>query len=90
MARPTRWGTGSNQPAVEELHYWGHYPVVDIEYDLRDCPLAVGLRAWTPFLPGHAEDSNTPGAVFELRIRNQTDTPQTGTLFFSFHGPPPQ
>ena len=69
-----------------EIHYWGHYPVVDLEYEL-DGPLGVGLRAWSPFLPGHSADSNLPGAVFQVFLRNLTQQAQQGTLAFSFHGP---
>ena len=74
--------------AAKQIHYFGHYPVVDIEYEL-DAPLSVGLRAWSPFLPGDAKVSNTPAAVFEVRMRNTSDAEQTGTLAFSFPGIPP-
>ena len=47
----------------------------------------MGLRAWTPFVPGDAELSNTPGAVFEVHVRNLTKETQKGTLAFSFPGP---
>ena len=77
---------GVNAP--RQIHYFGHYPVVDIEYELER-PLGVGLRAWSPFLPGDAETSNTPAAVFEVRLRNTSGVRQTGTLAFSFPGIPP-
>ncbi|MEW6751332.1 MAG: GH116 family glycosyl-hydrolase [Candidatus Latescibacterota bacterium] len=72
---------------AEEIHYWGHFPVADLEYDLPDCPLGVGLRAWAPFVPGDVALSNTPGALFEVRLRNTTEQEQKGTLVFSFPGP---
>lgn len=71
---------------AKDIHYWGHYPVADLEYDL-DAPVSVGLRAWTPFIPGDSQLSNTPGAVFEVHIRNRTQQVQKGTLGFSFPGP---
>src|SRR5580698_10602564 len=58
--------------ACTRIHYWGHYPIVDIEYEL-DAPVSVGLRAWSPFLPGDARDSNTPVIFFEFRVRNLVD-----------------
>ena len=67
------------------IEYWGHYPVADIEYDL-DLPLKVGLRAWTPFLPGCAAESNTPGSVFEMHLRNRDAVPHKVTVAASFAG----
>ena len=69
-----------------EIHYWGHYPVADLEYE-TSAPVNVGLRAWSPFIPGDVVISNTPGAVFEVRLRNTTRSRQQGTLTFSFPGP---
>ena len=69
------------------IHYWGHYPVADLEYTLPDSPVSVGLRAWSPFLPGDSLTSNTPGAVFEVHLRNVSGTTQQGRLAFMFPGP---
>ncbi len=86
----SRWVTGGqNLPAVADLRYWGHYPIADVQFGIADCPVTVALRAWTPFLPGCAEESNTPGAVFEVRLRNDSATAQPVTLAFGFHGPRP-
>lgn len=71
---------------ADEIHYWGHYPVADLEYE-TSAPVSVGLRAWTPFVPGDAAISNTPGAIFEVRLRNTSRSQQQGTLTFSFPGP---
>ena len=72
--------------AAKEIHYWGHYPVADLEYDL-EAPVSVGMRAWAPFLPGDTAASNIPGAIFEVHLRNITSQPQQGTLAFTFPGP---
>ena len=72
--------------SAKQIHYWGHYPVVDVEYEL-DGPLSAGLRAWSPFIPGDAHASNVPGAVFEVHVRNLSSTPRKATLAFSFPGP---
>jgi hypothetical protein len=71
---------------ANEINYWGHYPVADLEYE-TSAPVSVGLRAWTPFIPGDVAISNTPGAVFEVRLRNQTAARKQGSLMFSFSGP---
>jgi uncharacterized protein (DUF608 family) len=71
---------------VERIHYWGHYPVADLEFE-TDAPVHVGLRAWAPFLPGDVVGSMLPGVVFEVHLRNPTETQQHGTIAFSFPGP---
>jgi uncharacterized protein (DUF608 family) len=75
-----------NVKMASEIHYWGHYPVADLEYE-TSAPVGVGLRAWSPFIPGDTATSNTPGVVFEVRLRNQTAERQQGCLMFSFPGP---
>ena len=79
-------------PAIEGvepaqgIEYWGHYPVVDVEYAL-DGPVQVGVRAWSPFIPGDAAASNTPATVFEVRLRNRSDEAHSCALALSFPGP---
>jgi uncharacterized protein (DUF608 family) len=72
--------------APREIYYWGHYPVADVQYD-TDAPVAVALRAWSPFLPGDVKTSDTPAAVFEVHLQNDTDQPQHGTVALNFNGP---
>ncbi len=71
--------------AARRVHYWGHHPVADIEFEL-DSPLSVELRSWSLFAPGDVDASMIPGAVFEFHLRNQADRPLTGTLGMSFPG----
>jgi len=71
---------------ASEIFYWGHYPIADLEF-VTDAPVSVGLRAWSPFLPGDVAASNTPGAVFEVHLRNTSDRPQKGAVAFNFPGP---
>jgi len=71
---------------AREIHYWGHYPVADLEYE-TSAPISVGLRAFSPFLPGDVIGSMLPGAVFEVHLRNTSHTRQSATLAFSFPGP---
>lgn len=91
---------------VNQIYYWGHYPVADLEFELTElttrdrtdgvgyrggrkvkAPVSIGLRAWSPFIPGDVEASMIPGAVFEARLHNVSDSVQSGTLAFSFPGP---
>ena len=75
-----------NVKAAEDIVYFGHFPVADLEY-ITDAPVSVGLRAWAPFIPGDALASNLPAAVFEVHLRNAGDKPRQGTLAFNFAGP---
>lgn len=76
---------------VRQIHYWGHYPVADLEFEPEDeagpCPLSVGMRAWAPFLPGDVTASMCPAIAFEVHCRNHSDQPQPTTLAVSFPGP---
>ncbi|MBI2842723.1 MAG: hypothetical protein HYX78_04925 [Armatimonadetes bacterium] len=72
--------------SARQIDYWGHYPVADMKFDTKS-PVSVELRAWTPFIPGQAEESNIPGAVFEVHLRNTDSVARKGALAFSFHGP---
>lgn len=74
---------------ADQIHYWGHYPVADLEFD-TDAPVSVGLRAWSPFFPGDTKDSMIPAIVFEVHIRNTSPEKQEGSVAFSFPGPTPQ
>jgi uncharacterized protein (DUF608 family) len=71
---------------ARDCEYWGHYPIADLEYEL-DAPIKIGVRAWSPFLPGDVWASVVPAAVFEVHLRNPTDAPMAVTLAASFDGP---
>lgn len=74
---------------AREIHYWGHYPVADLEFE-TDATVSVGLRAWAPFIPGDTPASNIPAAVFEVHLRNTSEAAQKGTIAFNFPGPDAQ
>jgi len=71
---------------AHEIRYWGHYPVADLEF-ATTAPVQVGLRAWSPFLPGDVVASMIPAIVFEVHLRNPGRARQRGTIAFSFPGP---
>ena len=71
---------------AQDIQYWGHFPVADVEYQLNG-PFQVGLRAWTPFIPGDARASNIPAGIFEVHVRNTASESQKVSLGFSFPGP---
>lgn len=67
------------------LEYWGHYPIADLEFATGD-DLGVGVRAFSPFLPGDTRTSLLPGAVFRIRLHNRGATALAGCFLFSFPG----
>jgi uncharacterized protein (DUF608 family) len=74
---------------VKEIHYWGHYPLVDMEFE-TDAPVSVGVRAWSPFIPGDVSASNIPAAIFEVHLRNVSNAAQAGAVAMNFPGPDPE
>ena len=70
---------------ADSIDYWGHYPIVDMEFDTQ-LPVSIGMRAWSPFLPGDTVTSMMPGAVFEFSLRNPTNISRRVTLVFNFPG----
>lgn len=70
----------------KQIHYWGHYPVADLEYELQ-ASVSVGLRAWAPFLPGDASTSNTPAIFFDVILRNLSEQKQAGVVACCVPGP---
>ncbi len=71
---------------ASDISYWGHYPIVDIEYETA-APISVGARIWSPFIPGDVLASNIPAAVFEVHLRNTSPKKREISLAFSFPGP---
>lgn len=77
---------GQDSSMCRDIVYWGHYPIADLEF-INDAPVQASLRAWTPFIPGCSVESNTPGCVFEVRLKNTSSQLQKGVLALSFIGP---
>lgn len=89
---PSYFDTGlRNVRLARSIDYFGHYPVVDAEFDLNS-PVAVGMRAWSPMLPGDAVRSMMPGIVWEFDLRNTSNVEKSGVLAVNFPGlgPVPQ
>ena len=82
----TRTKSKMSEPA-SEIHYWGHYPVADLEFDTT-APVSVGLRAWSPFVPGDVALFPTrPERSLKFIFAIRDNVPQKGSLVFNFPGP---
>lgn len=68
--------------------YLGHYPVVDMEFaGPTTVPADIRLRAFSPFVPGDADLSNIPAAVFSVRIKNADARPLATRIELQFAEP---
>ena len=53
------------------IDYFGHYPVLDMEYHIND-DIEIGLRSFSPFVPGKLDLSIVPGIYFQVFVRNKS------------------
>jgi len=67
------------------VRYWGHYPFADVAFEL-DMPIAIAVRAFSPFIPGDKDSSNIPAAVFMVRVTNDSGRLLQAKLELSFPG----
>lgn len=70
-------------PRFETACFDARFPFAKIELTDPAIPLNCHLTAWSPFLPGNADDSSLPMAVLEYTFLNQTQEPLESV--FSFH-----
>ena len=67
------------------LEYFGHFPIADMEFETGD-ELQVGVRAYSPFLPGDSETTQLPVAAFQIHLHNQDHQTLRGCFLFSLPG----
>lgn len=70
-------------PRLAVACFEARFPFARIEWTDSAIPLKCRLTAWSPFLPGNADDSSLPMAVLEYTFQNQTQEPLESV--FSFH-----
>lgn len=66
--------------------YWGHYPMVDMDYGSAAYPVRVTLRAMSPFVPGNYRLSGAPAAIFRFNVHNPTRMNQNVRLALRWPG----
>ncbi|MHB9031961.1 MAG: GH116 family glycosyl hydrolase [Anaerolineae bacterium] len=67
---------------LADLSYFGHYPVADVCL-VAESPIIVEVRAFAPWLPGDAAESNTPAVVFDVWLSNSGAEPEQVELTFT-------
>lgn len=83
-------GTRHVPLSAARIAYWGHHPVADLTADFNELPLSLGLRAFSPLIPGDRAVSNTPVALFEIELRNTSTSPLRLKLHLRFPPPTPK
>jgi len=67
-------GSGKARPldagGFRQVTFDGRYPIGRVAYRDADCPVAVDLEAFSPFIPLSAADSSLPATVMCYRLRN--------------------
>ena len=70
-------------PRLDGARLLGAYPFVRLELWKDSIPLDLCLEAFNPFIPGNADDSGLPAAIFYWHIKNRTKELVELTLLFS-------
>jgi uncharacterized protein (DUF608 family) len=75
--------TVSGLPRLQEARFRGEYPFAWIDFEDDALPLGVRLEAFNPFIPGDADASGQPAALFRWTLENRGTTPVDATVAFS-------
>jgi len=66
-------GTGRDYglPRYSRARFTARFPFATVDLDLQGWPAAARIGAWSPFIPGRADDSSLPVAALEYTFRNE-------------------
>ncbi len=70
-------------PRFENCEFEDEFPFANIALSDNDFPLDVKLSAWSPFIPGDADNSSLPFAGIEYTFENKTNKPIEATYSFN-------
>jgi uncharacterized protein (DUF608 family) len=70
-------------PRFDAATFTARFPFAEIALHDEAVPLTCSLRAWSPFIPGNADDSGLPLGELEYRFKNPTS--QSIDAVWSFH-----
>ncbi len=76
-------GRSYGLPRLRQAEFEARFPFARVRLGDPELPLAVSITGWSPFIPGHADDSSLPVAALEYGLRNASDTQLEA--IFSFH-----
>ena len=70
-------------PRFDKNNFESEFPFANITLSDDDFPLDVLISAWSPFVPGNADDSSLPFAGIEYTFENKTDKPIEATYSYN-------
>jgi uncharacterized protein (DUF608 family) len=76
-------GTAYGLPRFDEAECLARFPFATIDIDDDDIPLDVTITAWSPFIPGDADNSSLPVGALEYCFANPTKTRQEAVFSFN-------
>ena len=79
-------GAGINTfglPRFDSAKFTARFPFAEIELRDEKMPIECRLQAWSPFIPGNADDSGLPAGALEYSFKNTTSRPIEAV--WSFH-----
>ncbi len=63
-----------------DISFNGQYPLATVEYRDANCPVAVTLEAFSPFIPLNADDSSLPATILRYTVKNTSNAPVEAIL----------
>ena len=58
---------------IESIDYYAIFPMTGLRYNDPTLPVNVSAQVFSPFIPGHARDSATPGFHVVYTVENTSD-----------------
>lgn len=70
-------------PRFEKATFLARFPFATIKLEEDDFPIVAEVKAWSPFIPGDADNSGLPAGAIEYTLENTSGVSMDGV--FSFH-----
>jgi uncharacterized protein (DUF608 family) len=64
-----------HQDDWKEIIFEATYPVATVRYIDKSIPLEITLEAFSPFIPGNAQDSGLPATIQSFSVKNTSGDP---------------
>ena len=74
---------GAGLPHFRGVTFTGVFPFARLKFTDPAMPLKVEMEAYNPFIPGNADDSGLPLAMFNFTLHNASDKSVKAVLFAS-------
>ncbi len=72
---------------IESIEYEAWFPMTTLHYHDSTLPIRVSATAFSPFFPGHARESATPGFNMVFTLENTGSQPVEVSLLSLLHNP---